>query len=113
MLGEMRVAGRFLFVALCMMLIVGVIGAFSGNRADVLERGAALQNPQHAPPTIEPPPVSAATSSGDEWAAAPVVGFVLHVDLTVRAAAQRTSRAIALTPETALSQRPPPHTLFA
>jgi hypothetical protein len=107
----MRVAERFLVAALCMMLIFGVIGALSGSRADIPERGTAFHKP-HYPSAIEPVPVSTSTSFTDQSIAAPVAGFVLHVNLSARAASWRTRLAIDPTPETALNQRPPPRTLF-
>jgi hypothetical protein len=108
----MRVAARFLFAGLCLTLIFSVMGALSGSHADVPERGAAFHKPHHPLSAIEPAPVSNTTSFKDGWIAAPVAGFVLHVDLSARPATQRTSRVpTALAPEAALNQRPPPRTL--
>jgi len=106
-------AGRFLFAVLCIVLTCGAIGAISGSRADLAERGAAFHKPHHPPPDIETAPVSAAASSADEWIAASVTGVAEQVSFAARIAARRTSRAIAPAPKTALDQRPPPHTLPA
>lgn len=109
----MRVAGRILLAVLGMGLICAVAGAFSGSRADASERGVGFHKPHHAPPAIESTPASVATSSADEWIAAPVIGVTLRTDLSTRVALPRTSHAIAAAAETALNQRPPPRYLLA
>jgi hypothetical protein len=109
----MRVTARILFAGLCMTLIFSVMGALSGSHANVPERGAAFHKPHHPLSAIEPAPVSNTTSFTDGRIAAPVAGFVLHVDLSVDPATQRTSRVITLALEVALNQRPPPRTRIA
>jgi hypothetical protein len=108
----MRVAARFLLAGLSMTLIFSVMGALSGSHAGFPERAAAFHKPHHPLSAIEPAPVSNTTSFTDGPIAAPVAGFVLHVDLGAHPATQRTSRATALAPEAALNQRPPPRTLI-
>jgi hypothetical protein len=109
----MRLAGRVLLAVLWMGMICGVTGAFSGNRADASECRVGFEKSHHAPPAIESAPVSAATSSADEWIAAPVIGVALRTSLGTRVALPRASRAITLASETALDQRPPPRYLLA
>src|SRR5580704_4774298 len=108
----MRVAGRFLFAMLCMVLICGTIGAFSGGRVDFPGCEAAFHKPHHPSAAIETAPVSAAASSMDERIAAPVTGFAPRVGFGTRVADHRTSRAIAPASEIALDQRPPPRTFL-
>jgi hypothetical protein len=109
----MRVAGRFLFAVLCVVLICGAIGALSGGGAGFPRRGSAFHKPHHLPPAIETAPVSAATSSTDEWIVAPRTGVDLQLSFGTRVAARRSSRAIAPALEAALDQRPPPRTFLA
>jgi hypothetical protein len=109
----MRVAGRFLFAMLCMVLICGTIGAFSGGRVDFPGCEAAFHKPHHPSPAIETAPVTAAASSMGERIASPVTGFAPRVSFGTRVADHRTNRAIAPEPETSLDLRPPPRTFLA
>jgi hypothetical protein len=109
----MRVAGRILLAVLAVGLICAIADAFPGSRVSVSAGGAGVHKPHHAPPAIESAPVSAATSSVDEWVVAPVIGAALRASFGARIAFPRTSRATALAAEIALDQRPPPPHLLA
>jgi hypothetical protein len=109
----MRAAGRFLITVFCLVLICGAIGSRSRSRLDVPERGTTFHQPYHQQPAIETPLVNTATSFADERIAALVTGVVLRTASSTRFAARRSSRATVPAPETALDQRPPPHSLLA
>jgi hypothetical protein len=109
----MRVAGRTLLTLLWIGLICGVIGASSRSCPLDAEGSAGFHQPVHPPPSIEAASVNSGTSSADDWIGASDAVVALNVCVHAHLVVARNSRAITLTPETALYQRPPPRTLLA
>ena len=109
----MRIVSRVLLAVLGMGLICGAIHAFPGSSAAFLERGTTFHKPHYPSLAIETAPVSATTSSPCALIAAPGTGCVLRDTFGTPVATRRRIRAIAPSPETALDQRPPPHSLLA